>query len=173
MAESGKPEVAKPVRAAGQPQQMQGRPKRVKPPRRDPKPRMIDTSQTTNTLVNKEPGVSYLFCPNGPLMQQYEMRGYKVVHFKRDGVRPRGALNLKEGEAICIEGAYLLQIKNEDLAQIEEYGADNASGQDILDELDKQILDENTFARDELRGIQGVLHGVIGVENQSTQAGAG
>jgi hypothetical protein len=144
-----------------------GKQKQGKPPRRDPKPRLVDTSFSMNVLVNRQPGVHYCYVQKGDQVPMMELKGYKVQRFTKDGVRPQcvpGAF--KEGEPIEVNGAVLLAISKEDYDQLFFYGQGGASGQDLLDELEKQIMDPETSARDQLHTVRGYRK--FGVTNETT-----
>ena len=138
--------------------------RRIKPPRRDPPPRMINTSQTTNELLNRQPGVRYCFVSK-PFLEQYENVGWKEIRYVKGGVRPKGRLEFKEGEPVVVEGSLLMGISEEDWQQIQEYGGEGASGQDLLDRLDAQVIDQNSIVKDDLRGIR---RGFIQIVNETT-----
>lgn len=135
---------------------------------------MLETSQVTNQLRNKRPGVRYLFCPadrKNPLLQQYESVGWRVVAYQTGGVCPMGNLEFTVGEPIIVEGSVLLELDDDTYQQHYWYGASGSSGQDLLDQLEKMVVSPETFAQEQLHSVRSYSNGLIGVTNQSTLAG--
>lgn len=121
----------------------------------DPKPRPTNGVHTSTLLKDKDPNKKYVWVnlADSNALSTYEALGY-IVEEQRDGGPHHmgGKLNRKNGERIEWRGNLLMSISLERAMEIEKYGPDGDSGQDLADKIEGRYLEKDR-GRDPMRGI--------------------
>lgn len=129
------------------------------PQRRDPRLRPADALEAS--IVNAKPDRHYVLVSmadhlHGP--DYYEELGYEYVDPRVEGSeRLRGKRTRGDSDGrVEYRGCVLMFISHAERAQIEQYGPDGESGQELADRFERAILDPRNAQRDAFRGMGSV-----------------
>lgn len=128
-------------------------------PRKDPARRPLNGLTPWNEVVNQDPDFRYvLVSPEAREMgpEYYEMLGYEYVTYQGDKAPRLAAGKHREGEKIVSMGQYLMCIRNDAYAQLNQYGANGQSGQELLDQISSSMLDRHRGGINPVQGRGGI-----------------
>jgi hypothetical protein len=122
--------------------------------RKDPRPARL-TGVTDDVLINKDPKKHYVLAYLGhdTGVPYYKTLGYEVERYREGGVAFSG-FECRPGEPMENRGALLMSIDAERRQEIEEYGPNGRTGQDLVDKIEDIIIDpRKTVGHDPQRGL--------------------
>lgn len=126
--------------------------------RKDPKPRHTDGAAPWAKLKNRDERLHYTYVYAGDGVDHgpdyYRSIGYEPVEYSADGVAPVAGVTGNPGDQIEMRGHVLMACTLERKAEIDQYGPDGVSGQELADEIEEVMID-NRGGLDHLRGLHG------------------
>lgn len=123
-------------------------------PRKDPPRRRSFTGYDPTKLLSPDPGKKYKFVdPSAKIdgVRSHESRGWTVVLNSKDGPKLEIGGSGKSAEPVEYDGLVLMSIDREEFARIQREGQHGESGQELLDEIDRQILNPRGGGIDQIR----------------------
>lgn len=134
----------------------------ARPTRNDPKPRNMNGLMAWNRLVGNDPSRHYVWVSlNAPFFgtEYYEGLGYDIEYWREGCAKPAadGRKDLKElikgGGPIQRSGHVLMSCPKETREEIEQFGPDGDSGQDLADKIENALIKDDSQV-DLMRGIR-------------------
>lgn len=123
------------------------------------------SSEGWTRVLNKDPALKYAWVyMNAEAfgVEHYEDIGWSAVLHSETGVKAQG--RRKAGEPIVKNGHLLMCIPNEDWEDIQRFGDNGDSGQEMADKLDEKLIKD----RRRLDLFRGIGRGISGGVEKST-----
>lgn len=119
-------------------------------------------------LVNRDPSKHYVFVSKSKIaLSEYKRMGYRPEQYREGGVGVAGDEH-EVGKDIEAYDHVLMSVPAERRKLIEQKGADGASGQNMVDAIEKRLIDKRHY-QDHFRG--GIPHrggqALIRVDNET------
>lgn len=140
--------------------------------RSDPRPRHIDGAGPWNKLVNPDPDKKYVLVNQSDItfgVSYYTSLGYDPVEYKEGSTCMAAGKTCRPGENVEDRGNLLMCIDKEKHELIVQYGPDGMSGQDAIDEKEREMI-KNRGGLDGMRGLSDSLGRYADIENETGPA---
>lgn len=139
-----------------------------KAPRKDPRPRPVESGRGKTRVVNKGPDRYYVLVATTKNYGYDPVSEYESMGYRRETAEPGGprlAANLKtpDGEVLQYQDSVLMSISLEEKADLDMFGPDGDTGWSEAAKIEEKIIDKRGAQVDLMRGLSGA-RGYVGVQ---------